>query len=124
MRRLITVALAAAAALSPFLVDGAIAGEATLTWDDGPNGGIVRWYDIYEKPSACADGGKEWGKVARDTSVETRERKRIGLTEGLTYCWRVTAGNNNFESGPSNEVAKTIPFSDTMPADPAGLQVR
>lgn len=102
---------------------GASAGEATLTWDDGPNGGIVRWYDIYEKPKPCADlDVSQWTKVARNSSPDTKEHTRLGLTEGDTYCWRVTAGNNNFESLPSNEVAKTIPF--TAPNAPVNLNVQ
>ena len=97
------------------------AGEVTLAWDaptiDADHGAPLG-YIVYF--------GQETDKAAYNVRVDASftQVTITNLAAGLTFYFVVTAYNDDGESGPSNEVSKTIPAFDP-PDDvlPTGVNV-
>jgi hypothetical protein len=85
--------------------------EVTLAWSDEATNGALGYnvyYDQAGKAQLVADVG--------DTTTHTD----TGLTNGVEYCYKVTAYDANCESGYSNILCAT-PENQGQTTDPAGV---
>jgi hypothetical protein len=82
------------------------AATVTLAWDQSPEPEVAGYKIYWGTSSGNYTSSKDVGKVTTGTIT--------GLDEGKTYYFAATAydGSNN-ESGYSNQVPFTVPFSDT-----------
>lgn len=93
----------------------AIAGisKVTISWDELPD---ATSYNIYW--SASSGVGKSNGKKISDAASPYNH---IGLTDGTTYYYVVTAVNSHGESSESNQAAATPQASGSPPSAPLGI---
>jgi fibronectin type 3 domain-containing protein len=88
-----------------------VAHSVTLNWD-APVGSTVVSYDIKR-------GTVKGSEVSIGSSTTTSYTDTANLIEGDTYFYVVDSVNAAGESGPSNEVTATVPFS--LPGVPTNL---
>jgi hypothetical protein len=93
------------------------AGQNVLTWTD--NASNEQNFNIERKAEACA-GGSAFAPLAT-VGLNVVTFTDLAVTEGQTYCYRVSASNPAGTSAFSNTVARTVPF--TVPAPPSVLTV-
>lgn len=88
-------------------------GQVTVSWS--PSSGATS-YNIYWNTSGSV--------TTADSAVISAPSPYVhmGLTNGTTYYYAVTAINNDGESALSTEVSATTGGSDAPPATPTGLQ--
>lgn len=85
--------------------------QVNLTWA-APVGSTVVSYDI--KRGTVKGAEVSIGSSPTNSYVDT-----ANLVEGTTYFYVVDSVNSAGESGPSNEVTATVPFS--LPGAPTNL---
>lgn len=85
--------------------------QVNLTWE-APVGSTVVSYDIKR-------GTVKGEEISIGSSTVSSYIDTANLVEGVTYFYVVDSVNTAGESGPSNEVTATIPFS--IPSAPTNL---
>ena len=88
-----------------------------LTWSD--NSTNEANFHIERKAEACAGTGA-FAEIAT-VGLNVSTFNDTAVTEGVTYCYRVTASNPAGKSAYSNTASRTVPFS--IPVAPSGLGV-
>jgi hypothetical protein len=104
--------------LTPVLAAQPPTHSVTLTWAPSTTGATATGFNVYKLAatgSTCPTIGPLGTKLASVTTttyVDTNASPSTSvLTEGVTYCYAVTATDAGGESSDSNIVAATIPFS-------------
>lgn len=110
------------ARLTSFLVALALAipawaGQNVLTWTDASSN--EQNFNIERKAEPCA-GGSAFTPLAT-VGLNVVTFTDLAVSEGQTYCYRVSASNTAGASAFSNTAARTVPF--TVPNAPSGLSV-
>lgn len=87
------------------VVDKGAAEAARLTWTDMSSGSGQETYFAIERKQMPNGTYSEIGRTAPDAEQFTD----MQVTPGVTYAWRVRAGNTTGQSAPSNEVTLLVP---------------
>lgn len=90
--------------------------QVSLAWAVNNSGGTVAGFNVKR---SLATGGP-YTLIGSTKLPIVQYVDSLGLVDGTTYFYVVTATGPGGESGPSNEVKATIPF--LPPAAPTGLQ--
>ena len=117
MRAAIRIGLLCLSLVGVLIPAVAVAGQNVLTWTD--NASNEQNFNIERKAEACA-GGVAFTPLAT-VGLDIVTFTDTAVSEGATYCYRVSASNAAGTSAFSNTAARTIPF--TVPAPPSGLTV-
>jgi hypothetical protein len=113
--RLAAGILAAFLILAPLSVPAAV-GSLTLDWVD--NSDNETGFIVQRAPGACA-ATSVFAEIARPTAG-TIHYVDAGLTQGLTFCYRVLAFNSAGNSAPSNTAGSVVTL--TVPLAPSNLR--
>lgn len=111
----------AALCLVAVLAGGASAGQNVLQWTD--NSANEQNFNI-ERGTAATVAACQSGVTFAPLitlSANLVSFTDLSVTEGVTYCYRVTASNAAGASTYSNIAGRTVPF--TVPAAPSSLTV-
>ena len=94
--------------------------SVTLTWSSNAAGAPVLTYNILRGTATGAESSTPIGTLPATACAAgtCTYIDSASLVEGQTYFYEITATNANGTSGPSPEVAASIPFS-TAPNVPA-----
>lgn len=98
--------------------------SASLSWDHAygdANPGAVTTYSMERKAESCTATVLNFAEVFVVPGT-ARTAEDTAIQQGKTYCYRVYAIGPGGKSGPSNVVAKIVPFG--IPTAPENLQVK
>ncbi len=94
-------------------------GEATLTWNDPGDSGIVRYQSRHKAGTGFADGDDGLWTDVSGSGASTVSHTVTGLTNGTTHVFQIRAVN---AGGPGVASATAIAvLAQTAPAAPTGL---
>lgn len=95
------------------------AAQNTLTWTD--NAINEDHFIVERKAEDCTLTALPFTVIVTSLPVNTQVFIDATVTEGVTYCYRVAAGNVDATSDYSNLAGRRVPF--TKPASPSALTV-
>ena len=93
-------------------------GQVTLSWDNPDNATITRW-QVQQKEGSGSYGA--WRDIPNSTA-STTSHTVTGLTNGVSYSFRIRAVNAGGNGAPSDEVTATPIDQDVVQADKARSQ--
>jgi fibronectin type 3 domain-containing protein len=97
------------------LIANAGDGLITLSWDSNPETDVLK-YDIYR------DSGPGWGYLTFVSTTATIHEDN-GLTNNVTYSYRITARDIYTNESSTSAVVSTYPFSGADITPPAAISM-